>query len=160
MAKRRLIDIDTGEIVQARAERFTKHMTEVWRVANNKGLFTTAEQIMLHQLAAYLKLNTNAIVTTHGDYMSIEGMASVLGVDRSHVRKVIKKLMGKNAIGRWSSNNCDIYYMSPYVYQCGEIQPLLFRMFDDEYEERRKRDMVKRFIANKKMTSLIQANAT
>jgi hypothetical protein len=152
-----IVDSGTGEIVgYAKAERFIKSMVEVWRHVNRSNLFTTAEEKILHRLSLFLQLNTNALCTPTGEYMTIERMADETGVDRTHIRKVIKELMRKNAIGRWSSNERDIYYINPFLYQSGEVPRHLFYLFDEEYLERTKQMHLERFRYGRKQTSLIQ----
>ena len=150
-----IVESDSGEIVgMAKAERFTKSMVEVWRYVNKNNVFTTAEEKTLHRLSMFLQLHTNAIVSPNGEYMSIERMSDETGIDRSNIRKVIKLLMRKNAIGKWSSADQEIYYMNPFLYQSGEVKPFLFNLFDEEYHARCKKEHLNRFKAGKKITSI------
>lgn len=151
-----IVNNDTGEIIGvAKSDRFIKSMVEVWRHVNRSNLFSTAEEKAMHRLSMFLQLNTNALVTPTGDYMSIERMADETGVDRSHIRKVIKELMRKNAMGKWSSNEREVYYINPFLYQSGEVPQHLFYLFDEEYLERTKQMHLERFKAGRKNTSLI-----
>jgi len=159
MGAKIIVDKDTGEGHYIKAERFIKTMLEVWRYVNKKDVFTTAEEKTLHRLSMFLQINTNAIVSTTGEYMSIEKMAEETCIERSHIRKVIKTLMKKNALGMWKSGNYEIYYMNPFLYQMGTVKPYLFDLFDEEFHARikkeTKKDMWKRFKAGKKITSII-----
>mgnify|MGYP001285290898 CR=1 FL=1 len=155
-----LFDPETGEIIgqpKVKSERFQKQMREVWRHVYEKGLFTAAEERILSRLANYLQLNTNAIVTPGGEYMGIEDMARYLYMDRAHVRRRIKSLIRKNAIGVWRSGDYEIYYINPVLYRCGNVDPYLWLLFDREYHERARKENVKCFRAGKKYTNLIVA---
>jgi hypothetical protein len=139
-----------------KSERFTKTMLEVWRYVNKKNIFTSAEEKTLHRLSMFLQLNTNAIVSPGGEYMNIERMAIETGIDRSNIRKTIKSLIHKNAVGIWKSGDNEIYYMNPFLYQMGDIQPYLFNLFDAEYHLRCKIDHnLAAFKAGKKVTSIL-----
>lgn len=156
MGAKIIVDKETGEGHYIKTERFTKTMLEVWRYVNKHDVFTTAEEKTLHRLSMYLQLNTNAIVTTSGEYMGIEQMAEETNIDRSNIRKVIKTLMKKNALGMWQSGGREIYYMNPFLYQMGEIPPYLFNLFDEEYHNRSMIEHnLKKFKAGKKVTSII-----
>jgi len=156
--RHKFVDIDTGEIQYQKSERFIKAMVEVWRYVNKFNVFTTAEEKTLHRLSMFLQLNTNAIVAQNGDYMSIERMADETSIERSHIRKVIKLLIQKNALGMWKSGKEEIYYMSPFLYQMGEIKPYLFNLFDAEFHARSRRESLKKFMAGKKITSILVPN--
>src|SRR5690242_7974797 len=109
------VDTDTGEIVTGkRSERFTKRMTEVWRHVIKMDIFTPTEERILNILADYMQLNTNAIVTPGGEYMCVDEMARQTGIDRSNIRKWIKGLIRKNAIGKWVSGNSEGYFINPF----------------------------------------------
>jgi hypothetical protein len=156
MGARIIVDKETAEGHYIKAERFTKTMLEVWRYVNKHDVFTTAEEKTLHRLSMYLQLNTNAIVTTSGDYMSIEKMAEETNIDRSNIRKVIKTLMKKNALGMWKSGGREIYYMNPFLYQMGNVPGYLFNMFDEEYHNRCSIEHnLMNFKAGKKVTSIL-----
>lgn len=155
MPRRILVNMDTGEIQSAKAERFVKTMMEVWRYVNRNNLFTTAEEKVLHRLSMFLQLNTNALVSPNGDYMGVERMADETSIDRSHIRKVIKLLMQKNALGMWKAGNFEIYYVNPFLYQMGSVKPYLFNLFDEEFHARGKKENLKRFMAGKKITSIL-----
>ena len=153
---RYIVDDTSGEIVSTvKQDRFVKMMVEVWRHVNKAGLFTTAEEKTLHRLSMFLQMNTNALVTPNGEYMSIERMADETEINRVHIRRVIKELMRKNAIGRWSSNDRDVYYISPFLFQNGDVPQHLFYLFHEEYQERCKEGYLERFRAGKKPTSLV-----
>ncbi|MBU7314064.1 hypothetical protein [Paenibacillus oleatilyticus] len=155
---RHIVDDETWEIIgPAKSERFTKSMVEVWRQVNKCNLFTPSEEKTLHRLSMFLQLNTNALVTPNGEYMTIERMADETGIDRSNIRKYVKELMRKNALGKWSSNGREIFYINPFLYQSGDVKPYLFNLFDEEYHERCKTEHLSRFKAGKKQTSLIAA---
>ena len=156
LPRRIIVDTSTGEMQHIKSERFTKTMLEVWRYVNKKNVFTSAEERTLHRLSMFLQLNTNAIVSPGGEYMNIEGMAVETGIDRSNLRKIIKSLIQKNAVGMWKSGDNEIYYMNPFLYQMGEIQPYLFNLFDAEYHVRCKIDYnLMAFKAGKKVTSIL-----
>lgn len=158
--QRVLVDTRTGEIKQLKTERFAKKMTEVWRYVYKKNLFTAAEERVLNRLADFLQLNKNAIVTPGGEYMTIDEMAEHVGLDRSNMRKTIKSLIKKNAIGKWSSGDSESYYINPFLYKCGDIDDLLFRMFDEEaWKKMQAERNLKRFRAGKKTTSIIYPSA-
>ena len=152
---RAIVDLKTGEGHYIKAERFIKAMVEVWRYVNKKNVFTTAEEKTIHRLSMFLQINTNAIVAPNGDYMSIEKMAEETCIERSHIRKVVKELMQKNALGMWKSGNYEIYYMNPFLYQMGLIKPYLFGLFDEEFHARSKKEAWKQFKAGKKITSIL-----
>jgi len=158
IAKRAIVDLETGEGHYIKAERFVKTMMEVWRCVNKNNVFTTAEEKVLHRLSMFLQLNTNAIIAPNGEYMSIERMAEEAHIERSHIRKVVKALIQKNALGIWRSGNYEIYYMNPFLYQMGEIRPYLFNLFDEEFHAKCRRDSLKRFMAGKKITSILVPN--
>jgi len=157
-----IVDQATGEGHHIKAERFIKTMLEVWRYVNRKDIFTTAEEKTLHRLSMFLQINTNAIVTPNGEYMSIEKMAEETCIERSHIRKVIKLLMKKNALGMWKSGNYEIYYMNPFLYQMGVVKPYLFSLFDEEFHARNRKATKKntwlQFKAGKKVTSILIEN--
>lgn len=156
MAKRALVDLETGEGHHIKSERFTKTMLEVWRYVNKHDVFTTAEEKTLHRLSMYLQLNTNAIVSSKGEYMSIEEMAEQTNIDRSNIRKVVKKLVDKNALGTWKSGGREIYYMNPFLYQMGNVPSYLFNQFDDEFHIKAKiLHNAMKFRAGKKITSIL-----
>jgi hypothetical protein len=157
MARRKLVDLDTGEVIQGKSERFTQRQTEVWKWMKQAKFLTMSEQCAVNYLADQLQFNTNAIVDTKGQYLNIDGMANSLDMDRSNFRKLLKSLMRKNVIGCWKSADYEIYYMNPYLYKNGEIQKFLYNQFDQEYHERSKHEHVKRFYAGKKQTSLVVA---
>lgn len=142
-----------------KAERFTKIMTEVWRHMYRENVFTAAEERILNRLSAWLQLNTNAIVTAGGDYMCVEQMAKQIGMDKSHMHKTVKLLVKKNALGIWKSGSMEVYYMNPFLYQCGKIEPYLFWLFDREYFKRCKDEHIQRFRAGKKLTSILRPAA-
>lgn len=128
------MDISTGEIKgQVKAERFAKQKREVWRKAMEKNVFTAAEERVLHRLAVCLEMNTNAIISLGGGYMSIEDMADAVCLDRSNFRKTIRGLIKKNAIGRFTSGFGDSYYMNPCLYEMGEVGSFLYYQFREEY---------------------------
>ncbi len=156
MAKRRLIDIDTGEIVQARAERFVRLKVEVWRYVIQRDYFTTAEEKALNRLSLYLQWNTNAVCRKDGAAMTVDEMANAAGVDRSHFRKTILSLVKKNAIGIWKNGYGEVYYINPYLYEFGTVEQWLFARFEDEFQAKSKIVECKRFKAGHKSTSLIQ----
>ncbi len=147
-----------GEMVTAqKSERFQKRMREVWRHVVRKGVFTPTEERVLGVLSDYLQMNTNAIVTPGGDYMNVDEMARQTGIDRSNMRKWIKALIRKNAIGKWVSGQKEAYFMNPYLYQCGDVKPFVFYLFDEEAAERiQKESNVVQFRAGRKRTSLLQ----
>jgi len=152
-----LVDSRGEPVTQQKAERFSKRMKEVWRHVVRKGVFTPTEERVLGALADYLQLNTNAIVTPGGDYMTIDEMARQTGMDRSNLRKWVKSLMRKNAIGKWVSGHKEAYFINPYLYQCGEVQRFVFYLFDQEAADRlQKESNVVQFRAGKKRTSLLQ----
>jgi len=154
--RKRSVDLDTGEIQYQKAERFTKVMVEVWRYVNKKDMFTPAEEKALHRLSMFLQINTNAVVAQNGDYMGVEKMAEETGIDRSNIRKVIKLLMKKNALGMWKSGEYEIYYMNPFLYQMGNVPSYLFSLFDAEFHRRCKADHnLIAFKAGKKVTSIL-----
>jgi hypothetical protein len=159
---KKFIEVETGEVKYQKAERFIKTMEEVWRYLNKKDIFTTAEEKTLHRLSMFLQINTNAIVSPNGEYMSIEKMAEETGIDRSHIRKVVNLLMTKNALGMWKSGNYEIYYMNPFLYQKGFVKPYLFGMFDERVHERNRKadrkDKWKQVKTGKKVTSIIIEN--
>ncbi|MBP1967142.1 replication/maintenance protein RepL [Paenibacillus aceris] len=147
---------DDGEIVGVvKQDRFVKSMTEVWRFVKRSNLFKPAEERVLYHLSHFLQMNTNALVTTHGEYMTVERMADETGIDRSNIRKVVKELMRKNALGRWCSAEREIYYINPFLFQNGDVPAHLFWLFDNEYHERVKQEHLERFKAGKKRNSLI-----
>jgi hypothetical protein len=151
-----IIDDETSEIVgYAKQDRFTKSMVEVWRHVNKANLFSTAEERCLFRLSLFLQMNTNALVTPNGEYMTIERMADEAGIHRSNIRGYVKELMRKNAMGKWSSHEREIYYLNPFLYQNGDVPQHLFYLFDEEYHERAKKQHLERFKAGKKATSLI-----
>jgi len=159
---RTLVDVETGEKIEiqsapVKSERFSKKMREVWRHVYEKNFFTGAEERLLGRLSDFLQLNTNAIVTPGGEYMSIEDMARYLYMDRVHVRRTVKALIRKNAVGMWRSGDFEIYYINPALYRCGDVDPYLWLMFDREYHERARKEHVKCFRAGKKYTNLIVA---
>ena len=162
-AVREFVDVETGEKIvlpplkPVKAERFSKTMTEVWHHVYKHNFFTGAEERVLSRLATYLQLNTNAIVTPGGEYMSIEDMARYLYMDRTHVRRTVKGLIRKNAIGVWRSGDYEIYYINPFLYRKGNVDPYLWLLFDREYHERARKENVKCFRAGKKYTNLIMA---
>lgn len=160
MAYRRVFVSDrTGEVLYCgKAERFTKKMTEVWRHVYKQNIFTAAEERILNRLAEFLQLNTNAIVTPGGDYMSIDQMSKQIGMDKSNMHKTMKLLMKKNAVGMWKSGENTIYYMNPFLFQCGDVPEYLFKQFDDEYHKLKKLEHVERFKAGKKYTSITRAS--
>ena len=158
MTRKVIIEPDSGEGHFIKAERFAKTMTEVWRHVCKREIFTTAEEKTLHRLAMYLQLNTNAIVTPRGDYMNIERMAEETNIDRSNIRKVIKELIKKNAIGMWKSGDYEIYYMNPFLYEMGNVPPFLFNQFDEEYHRRVQIEHnLFKVKAGKKITSILVA---
>lgn len=159
MGARIIVDKETGEGHYIKAERFIKTMVEVWRYVDRKNIFTTAEEKTLHRLSMFLQLNTNAIINPTGDYMNIEDMANETGIDRSNIRKSIKMLMKKNALGMWKSGDREIYYMNPFLFQTGNIKPFLFNLFDEKFHERAKKESLKKFMAGKKITSIILENS-
>lgn len=123
---------------------------------NRQNLFTTAEEKTLNRLSIFLQINTNAVVSPNGSYMGVEEMAKETGIDRSNIRKAVKTLIGKNALGMWRSGENEIYYMSPFLYQMGNIQPWLFGLFDAEYHRRCIIDHnLMAFKAGKKVTSIL-----
>ena len=156
IARKVMVDLSTGEGHFVKSERFVKTMMEVWRYMNRQNVFTAAEEKTLHRLSMFLQLNTNALVSPGGNYMNIERMAYETGIDRSNIRKAVKVLIGKNALGMWRSGENEIYYMNPFLYQMGEVQPFLFSLFDTEYHRRCKIDHnLKAFRAGKKVTSIL-----
>ncbi len=46
-------------------------------------------------------------------------MAEEIGEDRRNFMKVMKSLQHKNAIGCWSSNGVEIWYINPALYRRG-----------------------------------------
>ncbi len=151
-----LVDIDKGQIVDYRkSERFTKKMREVWRYVYKQELFTAAEERILNRLADFLQLGTNAIVSTGGEYLSIEGMAKQVGMDASNMRKTMKGLVKKNAVGIWKSGDVMTYYVNPFLFQCGDVDEFYFQLFDQEYHKRKKQEHIQKFRAGKKYTSLV-----
>lgn len=150
-----IVDEDGVILDVIKQDRFVKLMVEVWRHVSKKQFFTTAEEKTLHRLSLFLQMHTNAIVTPNGEYMTIERMADETEINRVHIRRVIKELMKKNALGRWSSNGRDVYYINPFLYQNGDVPKHLFYLFDEEYLERCKIENLERFKAGKKPTSLI-----
>jgi len=156
VAVRKLYERNGEIITPIKAERFTKRMTEVWRHVVRKEVFTPTEERILSVLADYLQLNTNAIVTPGGEYMNIDEMARQTGMDRSNMRKWVKSLIRKNAIGKWVSGETEAYFINPYLYQCGDVKPFLFLLFDREAAERMEKESVwQRFKAGRKKTSII-----
>lgn len=144
-------------VAPQKVERFSKRMEEVWRHVTRKNFFTLAEERVLNALANYLQMNTNAIVTPGGDYMTIDEMARQTGIDRSNLRKWVKSLIRKNAIGKWVSGQKEAYFINPHLYQKGEVKPFVFYLFDEEAAERvQKESNVVQFRAGKKRTSLLQ----
>lgn len=156
MGPRIIVEPNSNEGHYIKAERFTKGMVEVWRYVNKKGLFTASEEKTLHRLSMFLQINTNAIVAQNGDYMGVEKMAEETGIDRSNIRKVVKLLIKKNALGTWRSGDYEIYYMNPFLYQMGNVPPYLFNLFDAEFHRKAKTDhnLIK-FKAGKKITSIV-----
>lgn len=158
MSRRRvgnlIVDDETGETFDAKGERFIKSMVGVWRELNKANYFKPAEEKTLHRLSMFLQMNTNAIVK-NSEYLTIERMADETGMDRSNLRKVIKGLMRKNAIGKWSSGEREVYYINPILYRNGDVPRYLFYLFDDEYFERSRQEDIQPFKIGKKPTSLI-----
>lgn len=152
-----MVDTNTGQMHIVKQERFTKTMTEVWRHVNKSNLFTASEERALHRLSMFLQLHTNALTTPNGEYMTVERMADETGIDRSNIRKTIKELMRKNAVGRWASADREIYYLNPFLFQNGDIKPFLFNLFDKEYHERCREEALELYLAGRKKTSLIRA---
>ncbi len=154
--RKKFVEVNTGEVHYQKSERFVKTMLEVWRYMNKKNTFTLAEEKTLHRLSMYLQLNTNAIVSSNGEYMNIEKMAEETGIDRSNIRKVVKELVKKNALGMWKSGENEIYYMNPFLFAMGEVPAYLFNMFDAEFHRRCKIDHnLMAFRAGKKVTSIL-----
>jgi len=153
---RAIVDLKTGEGHHIKAERFIKTMLEVWRYVNKRDIFTASEEKTLHRLSMFLQINTNAVVAQNGDYMGIEKMAEETGIDRSNIRKVVKLLIKKNALGTWKSGDNEIYYMNPFLYQMGNVPSYLFSLFDAEFHRRCKIDHnLIAFKAGKKVTSIL-----
>lgn len=152
-----IVDTETGEIVaRDKAKRFSKIMQEVWRNMAKQSYLTAAEERLLFRLSLYLQLNTNAIVNPDNSTMSVEDMAKETNVDRSNIRKYLKQLVQKNALGIFKNGFTETYYMNPYLFQKGEIEPLLFAQFNQEYESKVKYiEDANRFKAGRTVTTLI-----
>ena len=153
---KKFVELGSGEIRYQKSERFIKTMVEVWRYVNKRDIFTASEEKTLHRLSMFLQINTNAIVAQNGDYMGIEKMAEETGIDRSNIRKVVKLLIKKNALGTWKSGENEIYYMNPFLYLMGNVPSYLFNLFDAEFHRRCKIDHnLIAFKAGKKVTSIL-----
>lgn len=154
----KIVNYDTGEVVAvAKSERFAKIMQEVWRYVVKINYFTPAEERLLNRLSLYLQLNTNAIVNPDNSVMTVEDMARAVNVDRSDIRKYLKQLVQKNALGIFKNGFAETYYINPHLYQKGEIGQLLFAQFNQEYESKVEYIAnAKRLRAGKHNTNLIQ----
>ncbi|WP_156157854.1 hypothetical protein [Gordoniibacillus kamchatkensis] len=121
-------------------------------------LFTAAEERVLNRLAEYLQMNTNAIVNPNGSIMTVEDMARNIRMDRSDIRKYLRQLVRKNALGVWKSGYDETYFMNPFLYVKGKIEPWLYERFEEEFGAKAvKSNEGKRFKAGKKLTSLVAA---
>lgn len=164
MERRDQIDYETGEITgepdkpkfKGKTEAFTKKKTEVWRHVYKANLFTAAEERVLHRLADYLQLNTNALVNPNKSPMTVQDMADRIQMNRSDLTRYLRQLVRKNALGIWKSGYDQTYYMNPYLYERGTISPWLFARFNEEMFTKQQKEQCQHiFVVNGRGTSLM-----
>lgn len=129
------VDLSTGEVVPRR-ERFAMAMEGALRVLVRERVLSPMETVVLAGLATMLEWRTN-VVAVGGRPLTTEEMADRLGMDASNVRKYVRGLVRKNALGYWRSGEKRAYVMNPELYRKGRVDEAVYLLFE---QERRKRE--------------------
>ncbi len=130
------VDTKTGEIV-GRTARFVITPQHIWREMVRMRVLTPVEQMVLQGLSSFVQFRTNAIAD-HGRAMTVAEMARALDMDEANLRRYIKSLVKKNALGKWTSGASDEYVMNPALYRAGHVDPAIDLFFSQERDKYRK----------------------
>ncbi len=94
------------------------------------------EQVVLQGLSSFVQFRTNALAE-HGRPLTVGEMARALEMDEGNMRKYVKSLLKKNALGKWQSGSHSEYVMNPALYHAGHVDPAITVFFNEQRDKYR-----------------------
>ena len=130
------VETKTGELV-GRTARLVMTPQHIWREMVRMRVLTPIEQMVLQGLSSFVQFRTNAIAD-RGRALTVAEMARALEMDEANMRKYIKALVKKNALGKWTTGQTEEYVMNPALYRAGHVDPAIAMLFSQERDKYRR----------------------
>lgn len=130
---RKWVNTSTGEIIP-RSPAYVQRIRKGWQMVRKYGLFTLKEESVLNALSDHLNYQNQI---ANGEVpLTLTQMCDEIGEDRRNFAKVLKTLQSKNAVGCWSSNGVEIWYVNPALYRRGRGHKEITSSFASAAKER------------------------
>jgi hypothetical protein len=124
------VDSRTGAVL-GRTARFVITPQALWREVVRMKMLSPIEHMVLQGLSSFVQFRTNALAD-HGHPLTVAEMARTLEMDEANMRRYVRALVKKNALGKWSSGMNEEYVMNPALYRAGHVDPAIVTLFDEQ----------------------------